>query len=144
MKNIFFLLIILLVSIGHSQSALENKDLAVAYIASMELCDCMNTFLNELHPQLLTLLEESIELDQEKAEENFMNFLLSASEEDMDKISQDIELMNNAEVILNQRCEMIYEKYEHFDTPKFEQDLINALSNNEDCKLLYNILKSEK
>jgi uncharacterized protein (UPF0335 family) len=142
MRKTLFLFIVLLGGNGLAQTAAQDHEIAVAKEAAVEMCECMNSFFNELHPKLLTLVMESVEVGEEKAEDNLINYMQTVSDDELKRISEDIERMENTEVILGERCGAVYKKYENFESDVFMNAMIDALSDKPDCKLIWVVLKN--
>jgi len=140
MRKTLFLFIVLLGGNGLAQGL--EKEIAVANDAAMDMCECMNSFFNELHPKLITLMIESMEVGEEIAAENLSEYMYSIADDELLRISEDIVRMENTEVILEQRCGGVYKKYEQYQSDAFFYAMIDALSDKPDCRLIWLVLKN--
>jgi hypothetical protein len=144
MKNVIitFLFITLWVSEGHAQSTNEVNINTTAESISQELCECMNSMFNEFHPKLIVLLTEMMDLGEEKAQENFVTYLATATSEDTDKINEDIAKMENIEILLEERCGELKKRIEKNKGEELKNAVITAISKKQECRLVWMMLRS--
>lgn len=142
MKPLLTILLILFVSFSQAQSTEENNELTDAQIAAEKLCDCLNSFLNDLHPKLVTFIIENAQYGIEKAEENFFSFFETASSEEILKIQEDSEILENIDLILDERCENVVKMLEQNDNFAFFEAIITYVNNKPECELISSILNS--
>ncbi len=142
MKTLLTILLMLFVSLCQAQSTEENNELAKAQIAANELCDCLNSFLEELHPKLVVFISENAELGSTKAEENFFSYFDSASAEEKLKIQEDSEKLDNIDLVLDQRCENAIKILEQNDNLAFFEAIKSAINKDPECKLVSTIINN--
>ncbi len=142
MKTLLTILLMLFVSLCQAQSTEENNELAKAQIAANELCDCLNSFLNELHPKSAKLISENALLGPTKAEENFFSYFETASTEEILRIQEDIERFDNIDLEFDQRCENAVKILEQNNNLAFFEAIKNTLNNDPECELVSSIFNS--
>ena len=125
---------------GNSQTPEQKLD-ADARSAALDVCNCMNKFFDELHPKLIDLMNDILEFGEEQAQNNFMVYLASASEEDQARIATDVERMDNVDQELDEFCKEVEERYsEYDDSDEFEVKIISNLSTFPECKLVHSMM----
>jgi hypothetical protein len=142
MKTLLTILLMLFVSFSQAQTAEEINELAQAQIAAEELCECLNSFLKELHPKFVVLLSENAELGNSKAEENFFSYFENASTEEKLKIQEDFEKFDEIDSIFDQRCENAVKIIEQNNNLAFFEAIKNNLNNKQECELVSTIFNS--
>lgn len=144
MKNVIFtfFFLTLWVSQGQAQSTNEVDIDTLAESASQELCECMNSIFNKFHPKIIVLLTEMIEFGEEKAQENFRNYLETASLEDTDKINEDIVKMETMDGLFEERCAELKKKIEKYKSEELKEAVINTLSKKQECRLVWMLVQS--
>ncbi len=113
-----------------------------AQSAALEMCECMNNFFNELHPQLIQLMNDMIEVGEEEAQANFMEYLISASSEEQAQIQSDVMRMQNAGEEIEYYCEGVKEHYAYYDdSQEFKDKMIAHLGEAAECHLVWNMMR---
>ncbi len=120
----------------------EQKLETDAKAAAKGMCECMNLFFDALHPKLIDLMTDMLEVGEEQAQANFFAYLTSASSEEQALIGKDIERMEDIDVELDAFCGDVIERYSVYDDSKeFEVKMISHLSQLPECKLVYSVMK---
>ncbi len=144
MKKILFSLLSLLLwlQVGFAQ---DSTSPTVAKEAAEDICECINQFFDELHPQLVQLMLDMTEIGEEEAQANFMAYLGEAPEEEQKQIQADIAKMQNANEGIAKYCTEVKLRYEDAEkSPDFEDKMLAALEDNPNCRLVWLILKQNK
>lgn len=144
MKKILFpfLSLLFFVQMGFSQNSTSPN---VAKEAAEDICECINLFFDELHPQLVQLMLDMTEIGEEEAQANFVAYLSTASEEEQNQIQADIAKMQNAEEGIAKYCTEVKLRYEDAEkAPDFEEKMLNELGKNPNCRLVWLILKQNQ
>jgi hypothetical protein len=112
--------------------------------AATIICDCINTALGDLHPELSKMMGNIVEKGEEEAQKEFTEYLATASAEDQARIMQDIQKMSNIEQTLSTSCDAKMKKFDQYEGNKaFEQATLKYLSNKPECKLTYQVMLSQ-
>ena len=120
----------------------EQKLEADAKSAAKGMCECMNLFFDALHPKLIDLMNDMLEVGEEQAQANFFAYLTSASSEEQALISKDIEKMEDIDVELDAFCGEVMDRYSTYDdSEEFEVKMISHLSQLPECKLVYSMMR---
>ncbi len=141
MKKILFSLasLTLFVQIGFSQNSTSSE---VAKEAADDICECINLFFDELHPQLVQLMQDMVEIGEEEAQANFIAYFSKASLEEQNQIQTDILKMQDAEEGIARYCTEVKLRYENAEkAPDFEDKMMAELENKTNCRLVWLILK---
>lgn len=114
--------------------------------AASELCDCFNNYMTELHPKLTEFMIEMVEKGEEEATKNLTAYIISASAEEQEKITQDAQRMEKAETELDVRCtQELDKKYKKYDNNKeFEDLMMQNLKSKPKCNLTYVLIQSQQ
>ncbi len=142
-KTLYSFLLVALLSafIYTPQAKAQNLD-KDAKSAALEMCGCMNNFFNELHPQLIQLMNDMAELGEEEAQANFVSYLMSASPEEQAEIQEDVMRMQNASDEIEVYCQEVKDRYASYDNnSEFKDKMINALQKEADCSLVAKMMK---
>jgi hypothetical protein len=120
----------------------EQKMETDAKSAAKGMCSCMNLFFDALHPKLVDLMTDMLEVGEEKAQANFFTYLMSATPEEQALINKDIERMEDIDVELDAFCGEVIERFSVYDDNKeFEVKMISHLSQLPECKNVYSVMK---
>jgi len=140
MKNFLLSLALLFIStFAYSQTVEE-----AAYEAAMDICNCTSDMIGDAHPQMLEYIYNVDAYGQEKAQELFTEYLMTASTEDQQKIMADAERFQNvmSSPEYTNCMEKIDGKYSQFDgESEFLELLQQNLEDLEDCKLTFILMK---
>lgn len=119
----------------------EQKMEADAKSAAKDMCGCMNLFFDALHPKLIDLMNDMMEIGEEQAQANFFTYLMSATPEEQALINKDIERMEDIDVELDAFCGEVQERFSTYDdSEEFEVKMITHLSQLPECKLVYSMM----
>ena len=120
----------------------EQKMETDAKSAAKGMWSCMNLFFDALHPKLVDLMTDMLEVGEEKAQANFFTYLMSATPEEQALINKDIERMEDIDVELDAFCGEVIERFSAYDDSKeFEVKMISNLSELPECKIVYSVMK---
>lgn len=122
-----------------------NKVDTDAYNAAADMCDCVNRVLSDIHPFLKKMMVTSVEKGEKAAEDELMQYLISASEEDRNRIQEDAQKLQNIESALDEQCQEFDAKYKAYENnAEFEQKVLDYLAKRSGCELTYFAFKSQQ
>lgn len=131
--SIFSLIIVANASNPESDKK-SNADKNVAKAGSA-FCKCINNFMGELHPSLTTFTKNMHELGIDAAQQEFTQYLMTLSQDELSLINKDAEKM--AQISgdnLLKNCKLTkYEKY--LNDEKYNSKLLDFFEKNSDCEL---------
>ncbi|RZS93808.1 hypothetical protein [Aquimarina brevivitae] len=79
-----------------AQDGGENASLVDIEKGANTMCDCMNSFMDQLHPQLKVLVRDMDRMGQEKANQKFTEYIKNNPDQ-VDQIVQDAAMMKQFE-----------------------------------------------
>ena len=148
MKKTFFLPLFMLLPLmvsGQVNSAETENSLkqADARQAALRTCKMVNKVLDDIHPEIIKMVDEMLELGQTQAIQNFTRRMESMSSEDQAEIMADMQVLMNFDSSVDQeemeRIESDYEKYK--DDTEFQDLLVESMNNIPECELPAKIVK---
>jgi stalled ribosome rescue protein Dom34 len=84
--------------INFSQSTLAQEPDSEAELSEEQkvdlLCGCVSTFMDDMHPQIQTMIRDMVAIGKEEAEQNFTEYLMEHPEE-MEEILKDSKALEN-------------------------------------------------
>ncbi len=137
------MLIALCLIITVSTSAQTTMDLSedqVTLLAAREICDCFNEAWNELdlHPRLVSFIQDMGEMGQEKATGIFQEDLMSYAAELQQRIVDDSNKLEKFN--METRCGAINAKYDDLDGPEVERKMFDHFKDFNSCEMLSTFL----
>ena len=143
LSGLSFFFACLLLSSVHAQTAVDPVKDSDAKDAALRTCVLMNEVLDDLHPDILKMIDEMLELGEAKAIENFTVRMDAASEEDQAIIMADVQKMMNFDSLIDQEkvaeIEADFEKY-NGDT-EFEGMILKKMESIPACTLSLKMIK---
>ena len=140
---LFYILCFALFSIPSQIKAQESptEEVLSAEVAGNVMCDCINAFLDDLHPQIKLLIRNIEANGIEDAQAKFATYIEEHPEES-EQIMKDAQKMQNFEKTILQidGCEefnnLMSDKNIE-EQPNFEEDMIDYLKSKTKCEYAY-------
>ena len=132
MKKVLLTLVMCaFVSASYAQKAKKFN----AKSAAKDFCACTTEFANGLHPSVVTMMHEVATKEKAVAEENFKNALMALSEEERNKVRDDIDKkMDGKGKKFGECVDALKAKYGELDEKK-RKEMIEKLDKMKGCEL---------
>ncbi len=107
-----------------------------------DICNCVNNFFNQYHPSIKKLVEDMVELGEQKALENFQNTLLSLQGKEQEKALADAQQFSkDADEGKMDNCLKMFETRTTQMSEAEQQQVLRELENSPSCKLIDDLIK---
>lgn len=107
-----------------------------------DICNCINSFFNQYHPSIKRMIEDMVELGQEKATENFQNTLLSLQGKEQEKALADAQkFSDDVNTGKMDNCLKMFETKTTSMTDAQKEQVLKELENSPTCKIVDDLIK---
>lgn len=142
MKKVMFVLLSLIISeSAYSQFKMDLTEDQVTMLAAREICDCFSEAWEEmnLHPRLVSFIQDMGEMGQEKATAIFQEDLMAYDSELQQRIVNDSNKLEKFN--MDARCGSINDKYDNLEGSDVEKKMFSYFQDFKSCEMLATFLK---
>lgn len=107
-----------------------------------DICNCINDFFNQYHPSIKKMIEDMVELGEEKAVENFQNTLLNLQGKEQEKAVADAQkFSNDVNGGKMDACLKMFETQTVSMTDAQKEEVFKELENSPTCRIVDDLTK---
>lgn len=107
-----------------------------------DVCNCVNSFLNQYHPSIRKMMEDMAEFGEEKATENFQNTLLSLQGKEQEKALADAKrFSDDVRAGKMDNCIKNFEASVANMTDAEKEQVLRELESSPSCKIIDDLIK---